>query len=345
MIIHPAVIALVSGSVLVSVMLMLASFFGVSVIRHWNLKSGSELQLNLERKTYLISTLVTYTLLFQLASFFLFIFTADHLHGLFVGAMCAAGTLNVNEYGYPALILKMTNFLLAGVWLIVNYVDNRGYDYPLIRKKYAMLLILTPLVLSETVIQGLYFIGLKADLITSCCGSLFSGGGETATSDLASLPRNPLKIAFFGSIAVTVMAGIFSLWKDRGRGVFFSLSSLITFFISMAALVSFLSLYIYELPTHHCPFCMLQREYRHIGYIFYIALLAAAITGSSVGALAPFSRTDSLRNVIAATRKKLVIAALLSYLLFAAAATYVMGSSPLILEGYYTYKCCGTIRL
>ena len=38
--------------------------------------------------------------------------------------MCAAGTLYVNDYGYPALILKVANFLLAGFWLILNYTDN-----------------------------------------------------------------------------------------------------------------------------------------------------------------------------------------------------------------------------
>ena len=39
---------------------------------------------------------MTYPFGFQLASLFLFIYTADHLHPLFVGAMCAAGTLYVN---------------------------------------------------------------------------------------------------------------------------------------------------------------------------------------------------------------------------------------------------------
>lgn len=58
--------------------------------------------------------------------------------------MCAAGTLYVNSYGYPVLILKVINFLFAGLWLIVNYTDNRGYDYPLIKIKYLFLLILTP---------------------------------------------------------------------------------------------------------------------------------------------------------------------------------------------------------
>ena len=44
--------------------------------------------------------------------------------------MCAAGTLNVNAYGYPALILKVVNAVLAGQWLILNHADNRVPDYP-----------------------------------------------------------------------------------------------------------------------------------------------------------------------------------------------------------------------
>ncbi len=55
------------------------------------------------------------------------------------------GSLHANLWGYPALILKIITFLLAGIWLIVNYTDNiRGYDYPLIKKKYALLLIIAP---------------------------------------------------------------------------------------------------------------------------------------------------------------------------------------------------------
>ena len=40
--------------------------------------------------------------------------------------MCAAGTLNVNGCGYPTLILKIINFLLAGLWLIVNFCRQPG---------------------------------------------------------------------------------------------------------------------------------------------------------------------------------------------------------------------------
>lgn len=176
MVFHPTVIALYLSSILISFMIAYSAYFGVQVLKRWDIHSGSEGQLLLERKTYLISTLLTYLFGFQLISFFLYIFTVDRLHTLFVGAMCAAGTLRVNDYGYPALILKIINFVLAGLWLILNYTDNRGYDYPLIKKKYLFLLILTPWVLAETVFLVSYFLQLKPNIITSCCGTLFSTG-------------------------------------------------------------------------------------------------------------------------------------------------------------------------
>ena len=178
MILHPAVLALSAGSLVVTFMVLSAAFYGVKILKHWDLKSGSELQLNLERQTYLISTIMSYAFGFQLFSLFLFIFTADKLAGLFTGAMCAAGTLNVNGFGYPALLFKIINFILGGVWLIVNYTDNRAIDYPLIKKKYAFLLVVAPFILVEMVLQGAYFLNLDAHVITSCCGSLFSPEGK-----------------------------------------------------------------------------------------------------------------------------------------------------------------------
>jgi hypothetical protein len=114
MILHPAVIALLMGSLFVTLMVVYAAFWGWKIIDGWDLQSGSERQLTLEKKTYLISTLMAYAFGFQVLSFFLLVYVADDLHRLFVGAMCAAGTLNVNEYGYPAVVLKMLNCLLGG---------------------------------------------------------------------------------------------------------------------------------------------------------------------------------------------------------------------------------------
>ena len=218
MILHPAVLALSAGSLVVTFMVLSAAFYGVKILKHWDLKSGSELQLNLERQTYLISTIMSYAFGFQLFSLFLFIFTADTLAGLFTGAMCAAGTLNVNGFGYPALLFKIINFILGGVWLIVNYTDNRAIDYPLIKKKYAFLLVVAPFILVEMVLQGAYFLNLDAHVITSCCGSLFSPEGEgIGALFLSTLPTMPMKIVFYAAVILDCDIGVFVL-QSRQAG-------------------------------------------------------------------------------------------------------------------------------
>ncbi|MGZ3598249.1 MAG: hypothetical protein ACXU9E_10105 [Syntrophales bacterium] len=326
MILHPAIIALVLVSLLISGMVIYASFFGVQIIRHWDIESGSEGQLALERRTYLISTILSYMLIFQIGSLFLYIYTADSLHGLFVGAMCAAGTLNVNPYGYPTFLLKILNFILAGMWLIINYSDNQAHDYPIIRKKYAMLLILAPLIVTEAIIQLVYFMQLKGDVITSCCGSLFSTERSSVASDIAAMPAGAAMAGFAASLFLTFSSGII-YWIKGKLGRLFSFFSGASFLTSCASLISFISLYFYELPTHHCPFCILQREYYYVGYLLYACLLTGAVSGLGVGALMPFRGIGSLSTTLPVIQRRLTLISLISYLFFAVIAIYRMVST------------------
>jgi hypothetical protein len=326
MIQHPAILALTIASLLTSLMLTYAGWYGTRILEKWDLHSGSELQLDLERRTYLISVILSYILIFQIASLFLYIFTADNLHSQFTGAMCAAGSLGVNSYGYPVLILKIVNCLLAGVWLIINHVDTRGYDYPLIKAKYRLLNILVPLVLLEALFQFVYFFNLRADVITSCCGSLFSSDKHSIAGEIAGLPNGPMQIAFFGMMAITAASGIYFYVRRKG-GYLFSILSSLTFVVAAAALVSFICLYFYELPSHHCPFCILQKEYRYIGYALYATLLGGAVSGLGVGALATFSSCESLSKVIPATQRRLTAMTLILYFLFTLIATWRMLST------------------
>ena len=272
MILHPAILALLIGSFLVLGMIVYAAWWGWQVIGGWDLQSGSERQLLLEKKTYLVSTLMVYAFAFQILSFFLLVYVADDLHRLFVGAMCAAGTLNVNEYGYPAVVLKVLNCVLAGVWLVLNHADNRAVDYPLIRRKYTLLLVILPLVAVEAYYQAVYFLNLKADVITSCCGSLFSADETGVGAGLAGLPIGPTAAAFAAVLAAALLSGAAGLWTRRWTRVL-AVSGTLALPVSVAALISFISLYFYELPTHHCPFCILQREYGYVGYLIYATLL------------------------------------------------------------------------
>jgi hypothetical protein len=328
---HPTILALYAGSLLVTFMILYAAPQALQILRRWDLNSGSELQLSIERKTYLISTLLAYAFGFELLSLFLYIFTAEQLHPLFVGAMCAAGSLYVNPYGYPTLIVKLVNFLLAGIWLIVNYVDHRGEDYPLIKKKYAFFLLLVPLILLETVLQANYFLRLKPDIITSCCGTLFSTGSGVLPSGTAFIPKVPAMAAFYVTFLLTIGSGFYFFLKGRGGLLFSSLSAL-ALLVSLGAIFSFISLYIYELPTHACPFCLLQKEYHFVGYPLYLTLLGGAITGIGTGVLLPFKNIQSLSAKLPGIQKKLALASILFFLIFTGIVTVQIFLSHLVLE-------------
>lgn len=332
MLFHPTIIALYAGSFLVSFLVLYALFPAWQVWRRWDLNSGSEEQLAIERKTYLISTLLAYAFVFELLSLFLYIFTAEQLHTYFVGAMCAAGSLYVNAYGYPTLILRLVNFLLVGLWLIVNYVDNRAPDYPLIRKKYLFFLLLAPLILLETVLQAGYFLHLKADVITSCCGSLFSTDRTPVPSTPNFLPQFPAQMIFYAVMGVTIGWGGYAYRQGRGAVLFSGLSAL-ALLVSVISIFSFISLYIYELPSHACPFCLLKPEYHYVGYVLYGTLLGGGITGIGAGVLSPFRKIPSLAGVLPAIQNRLILTAVALWAVFTVIVTIQIVFSNLVLAG------------
>lgn len=330
MILHPAIIALLVSSGLMSLLTLYAAYYGFRIIRNWDVHSGSSIQLDLERRTYLISTVLAYVFGFQLISLFLFIYTADSLCTLFTGAMCAAGTLHVNEYGYPVLVLKVLNFILAGLWLIVNYTDNRGYDYPLIKIKYFFLICITPLLIGETALQASYFFNLHPDVITSCCGSLFSGSSRSTILELSAIPAHTMKTALLFILVIIVDSGVIFYRRQRG-GYLYAIASAAAIPIALASVLSFIGPYLYELPTHHCPFCLLQKEYGYAGYPLYAALLGGGVSGMGVGVLMPFTSTTSLSGIIPALQKKLALFSVLSFFVFSVITLSILFTSHLVL--------------
>lgn len=328
MVINPATIALASSSLTISVITAHASLIGLRIIKGWDIKNGHEKQLELERKTYLISTILTYAMACELFSLFLFVSMADHIHPLFIGAMCAAGSLNANSFGDLTLALKSVNCILCGIWIVVNHLDNKGFDYPLIRYKYGFLIIITLLLVTETATLFNYLTRLEPEIITSCCGTLFNEDADTVAGDLAHLPPFRMIVIFYTGIAVLLVSGSF-FYKTRKGAKLFSCICIAFFLIALASIVSFISLYFYELPTHHCPFCILQKEYHYIGYPLYVSLFTGTIIGGSVGLIDLFKDFSTLYDVIPKLQKQLCLAAVISYIVFA-----VISTTPIIFSDF-----------
>jgi hypothetical protein len=341
MLIAPPIVALQLIALGVAGTVLLASGFAWRILRRWDIGSGSELQLRLERQTYLISTLLGFALGAELLSLLLFVHTAESLSGQFVGAMCATGVLNVNAFGFPALLLKIAVFFLAALWLLLNRVDNRGYDYPLVRVKYGLLLAIAPLTVVELATQTGYFLGLEPEVITSCCGSLFGADGRGVAAELAGLPPWPTLVLFCGMAGLILASGgrllraLASAPSPGGRGeiagTLFAWVSLLGFGVAIAAIIAALSPYVYENPNHHCPFCLLKAGYSHVGYALYIPLFAATAAGLGAGIIAPFRHVVSLQAVVPGEARRLTWLALGGFGLFYGLATWLMARSNLIL--------------
>ncbi len=328
MILHPSVLALVGSALLVGALLVYSAWWAARILRHWDLASGSELQLALERRTHLVSTLLAYVLVFGLASLFLFVFTADSLAPLFTGAMCAAGSLKASPYGYPVLLLQIAGFALAAIWLVVNRADTLGRDYPLVRFKYGYLLALVPVLLLEMALRAAYFLDLEPEVITSCCGSLFGAGGRGLGSDLAGLPPRVTGGAFLVLLAGAIGAGLVFRRTGRGGWILGGFSALLLP-VGLGAVVSWLSPYVYELPTHHCPFCLLQREYHWVGYPLYGALLGGSLTGTGVGVLMAFRSIPTLAAPLPAFQRRLAGWSVLLLVLLGALVAWIVAGSNL----------------
>jgi len=330
MILHPAILALLLGGLLVNLLLLKAAQVGWQVMRHWRPEVADERQLDLERRSDLVTTLAHHALAFVVLSLPLFVFTAENLHPLFTGAMCATGTLNAAPYGWQVLFLKLWLFFLGGFWVIANHYDRQVESAPLLRLKYAALILLAPLSVLDLLLTYSYFSGLRPKVITSCCGSLFSSGSDNLAAEVASLEPGLAVTLFFGALALYTLLLVTGLITNHPLAFLLTGLGAVGFFlVSLAAILSFLSLYIYQLPTHHCPFDMLQGGYHYLGYPLYLGLFGTGLCGMAAGLLQLFTRNPALAVVAARARRRWAGAALAFLGLFCLVALWPMLFGPL----------------
>jgi hypothetical protein len=312
LILYPGILALLLGTGLILLLLVYAAGNGLVILRRWDLSSSSELQLNLERRTCLISTLVHYALGFQALSLLLFVYTVDALHPLFVGAMCATGTLNASPLGWHVMSVKLLGFFLAGLWVVVNHYDQQAEDYPLVKLKYLLLLFLVPLVLLDGFWQLGYFLGLRPEIITSCCGSLFSSEGSGVGSVMSALPLVPMIWSFYLCSALLAVLLATCLWlKSIAIRGLLALAALAYLLVGIASVISFISVYYYQLPTHHCPFDLVQSGYNYIGYPLYLTLFGTVFCALVPFLLGTLKHFGSLGKVLPGRERRWLLAALL----------------------------------
>ena len=132
------------------------------------------------------------------------------------------------------------------------------------------------------------FSSIDVDKLVSCCGTLYS---NTEGSYLSSVFFDKQDYILAGFYLSYILLFIFYIIKNDHLYIIFNLIFLI---LSIISLILFFGTYIYELPTHHCPFCMLQKEYHYIGYLLYLLLFLGTFFGFVVGIINLVLKTKSI---------------------------------------------------
>ena len=295
----------------------------VRVLRYWNPQSDSNLQIKLENEIWLASTLVEYGLGFQILTVVLFVLAADTFCQVIVGAMCATGALLANDFGMPALLVKIAGVFIYGFWIVLHKLDVSSETYPLVRIKYIYLLLILPLLVADITLQTLYILYLLPDIITSCCAVVFGTSQKTGRNLLEGFSQTTLVSLYYGSVVALTGLGVVLLKRWLlPLAVLFSVGWV--WFLGMAtvAIIIVFSSYIYAMPYHHCPFCILKPEYHYIGFALYFTLIPASFFGITALLVGLFKNKDGLAGVVRKYQRAAVKISLLLLLLLTLISSY-----------------------
>ncbi len=276
MILSPTIVAIMILNALFAFFGWVALVLSFRIARYWDSNATTKRQYQLEKQSFLGATVIQFIFIIKLPLFVFFVYTLDGISHLLTGAMCAAGVVDATREGLPLLILKIVNIYLFGLWLTLHYRDMRLETLPYTRLKFALFVAGFVLLMAEIYLEIAMFGAIDVDKIVSCCGSIYSSSSTSHLSHLFELSNSVVVALFYGSFALMVL---FYLLKNR---YLFALSNLIFLVVAIISLILFFATYIYELPTHHCPFCILQSDYYYIGYLLYILLFMGTFYGISL---------------------------------------------------------------
>ena len=250
----------------------IALYFAIKILRNWNFSSAESSQYKLEKQSYLVTLFVNFTLLVKFITYPYFIFMLDQLSILIPGAMCGAGVISANYYGEPLFILKTIILFVCGLWLIINDLDIKSRIFPYLKVKFFIYLILFLLIFIEFIIDIVYLSNLSTRSLVTCCSAIYSSDARNALPFALSLKS--LLLLFY----ISFLASFISAYKKSySVGI---ISNIIFIYFSYYAVIYFFGTYIYELPTHHCPFCMFANDYGYIGYFIFSSVFLGVFFGS-----------------------------------------------------------------
>jgi len=285
MLLTPEVLTINILNLLFLIFASIAFYYSVKIVLKYDFNATTTLQYNLEKQSYLVAIIIKFIFYIKVLLFIFFIFTLDNISNILPGAMCGAGVVNATEYGNYLLILKIINLYIFAYWLVLNSEDMKSEKQIYLKLKFKVYIFAYFLLMLEIGLESMMFFSIDTKSVVDCCGSIFSTTDGTYMAQLLNIDPAILLSSFYAVFAFIIIAYIL---KNR---YLFSLMNLLFAIVALVSLIAFFGTYIYELPTHHCPFCLLQKDYNYVGYFLYIFLFIGTFYGIVLG-LITFNKED-----------------------------------------------------
>lgn len=213
----------------------------------------------------------------------------DELSNIVPGAMCGAGVISANDFGFPIFIMKLLGLFLGVCWIIANKIDLKN-NYSFTKRKYELFFLIFGLLILEFYLVALYFSNISLETPVACCSIIYG------TSDIGSkIPFN-LDMISLGLVFFIISILLFVSNLNANKVLSFILGILFLYF-GYYFVLHIVGIYIYELPTHICPFCMLQKEYNFIGYPLWLSLFLSSFFAMAPLILNILIKTDNHTKV------------------------------------------------
>jgi len=287
---EPWVFLRLLAGIVASALLVRASVTAVQVLRRFDVMRATEGQLLLERRVELAGTFVRVGAAAQVVALLLSALSADKLSRGIRGAMCAYGAFNSSPWGFRSLYASVLAALAAGTLAQLYTFDARTKTMELVRPLAWATLLVAPLALVDLALQTAFVLDLDLSVVASCC-SVQLDPIASARGGTVGGPR----VAATAAAAIGVGVCILLAWLVARRPTRpkVALASAVAFAslpLAIAAIVLEIAPYTFEVPQHHCPFCLLRADAWGLGYPLFGALLLAAVWSFGAGASALLAR-------------------------------------------------------
>jgi hypothetical protein len=264
---HEVMVYLLSESLLYG-LLLLGFLVSLRLLKLWDFEAFTTQQFRLETQSYLLATILLFMIVIKLGLLPYFVYTLDTLSDIVPGAMCGAGVIKANSYGNPLLLVKSITLVLLGIWVTLHQLDLEKKNYPYFRIKTWFFVAIFVLLSVEYGLDIAYFTQIDIHKPVTCCSVIF---GQVGGANALPFHLNTLQLLLLFYLSFVLLWVLIVSHK-----VVWSLFGVLLFaFFAYYSVVYFFGTYIYELPTHKCPFCMLQSHYYYVGYMVWGLLLGS----------------------------------------------------------------------